>query len=151
MPRDDLAWRLRRALEPQQQEFTAAATSDPAEVQPNTPLRQLHRLAAYGESESVRLQAVRILLEREEAGRRRRADVDGDYEDEEAPTIRGIVSRMTAAEVEREWDLLCGDEAVAQALAGDSKYPRLAAAIQAAAVKQADARVRELLDPEDRE
>jgi hypothetical protein len=148
MPHDDLARRLRRALDGETKVTTAVEPADT--VPPNTPLQQLRQLASYGESESVRLQAARLLLDREE-GKRARPTAMAGPDDPEAQTIRGIVAAMSPAEVEREWDLFCGARTVEQALANDGKYPRMAAAIHTAVREQTEARVRQLLDPEQRE
>jgi hypothetical protein len=151
MPHDDLARRLRRALDGEPKFTAAVGPPGEPQIPRHRPLQQLEHLATHGKSESVRLQESRLLLEREESERARRASANGADDNGEAPTVREIVAAMSPAEVEREWDLFCGARTVEKALAADGKYPRMAAAIHTAVREQTEARVRQLLDPEQRE
>src|SRR4051812_10346477 len=90
--RDDLAGRLRRALEGEGS-LTAAVTETEERLPPGTPLGQLRELALYGASESVRLQAVKLLLERDEARRVTAAD-----DDERVGELMRIVAALNPAE-----------------------------------------------------
>jgi hypothetical protein len=134
MPRDDFARRLRTALDAQP---TAAVTPD---VSASTPLQQLRHLATYGESESVRLQAARFLLDRQEADRARRERARDAGADD---PVAALLAPLTDGELDREWDHMCGRDIVEAALRGDDgAFPQLAAAVRAAV----EVRGRELAD-----
>lgn len=145
MPRDDLGRRLRRALEGEP-EVTATAVTPDEDVPANTPLRQLRYLAANGRNESVRLQASRLLLERDEARRARRRAAQDEASTEGVSELQRIVLKMNSAELAKNWDDFCGPQRVAAALAGDNTYPRFAAALRAEIAERAEARARELAD-----
>lgn len=142
MPRDDLARRLRRALEPEQQ-------PEP-EVSPTTPLAQLRHLATHGSTDNVRLQAARLLLEREEAAKASRAQRPQD-------AVQVYLAGLTDAEVDALYDgHLAADlpALVDDLLAGGPlavQLPATAAALEAEIAGRTEARVAALADPAARE
>lgn len=95
MPPDDLSDRLRAALEPETE-------PEPPEPSADTPLEQLSHLAHHADSESVRIQALRVLLDREDARRererkRREADWQGKRTPDSDPDLLARLDRSLAA------------------------------------------------------
>jgi hypothetical protein len=109
-----------------------------------TTLQQLRQLAAHAESESVRVQALRVLLEREDAERewRRREREATAGDDSYGQTLRA----MSQQELDEEFD--CMQAATIDLLLHGhedaGRYPQTTALIEGEVERRVEKRLREL-------
>jgi hypothetical protein len=109
-----------------------------------TPLQQLRQLAAHADSESVRVQALKALLEREDTERERR------HREREAAAAADrygqTLKTMSAEELDEEFD--CMQAATIDLVLGGhedaGRYPRTTALIESEVERRVEKRLRPL-------